>query len=378
MPKRPNGEGLIRKRKDGRWEGRIVIGHKADGKPIYKSVFAKTQKELVPKLHQILDAYSDVELTENLRMTLGQWLDKWLEEYMSLVIRESTKSGYRSNIDNYIKPLLGNKMLDSITTNDIQRMYNKLKKEGRVKPDKNGNRTLSDSTVRGVNMMLHEALDMAVNEHLLINNPTNGTAIPKSNHAPMQILTEDELDRFIQIIKTDEQWYEFFYSEITTGLRRGEICTLKWCDFDENAGKLTVRRTANKRSTGDTKTIAGTREILLPPSTANMLKQRKEKSISEWIFHNPYMPEKHINPDTAYAHMKKLLEKAELPSIRFHDLRHTFATHALTSGVDAKTLSGILGHTNASFTLDTYTHITTDMQKNAAVVVGSFIDNLII
>lgn len=93
---------------------------------------------------------------------------------------------------------------------------------------------------------------------------------------------------------------------------------------------------------------------------------------------NPYCPEKHINPNTAYAHLKKLLEKAGLPSIRFHDLRHTFATHALASGVDAKTLSGILGHTNASFTLDTYTHVTTNMQKNAANIVGSFIDNLII
>lgn len=100
--------------------------------------------------------------------------------------------------------------------------------------------------------------------------------------------------------------------------------------------------------------------------------------MSEWIFHNPYRPEKHINPHTAYAHLKKSLEKAGLPSIRFHDLRHTFATHALASGVDAKTLSGILGHTNASFTLETYTHVTTDMQKNATNIVGSFIDNLII
>ena len=269
-------------------------------------------------------------------------------------------------------------MLSIVTTDDIQKMYNKLKKEGRVKSDKNGSKTLSDSTVRGIHMKRHEALDYAVREHLIISNPTSNTTIPKSNYAPKQILNDDELDRFMKAIESDELWYDFFYTEITTGLRRGEICALKWCDFDDNAGTLKICRSATKINIGDTKTIAGNREILLPPSTAELLKKRKKKSISEWIFHNPYWPEKHINPNTAYTHLKKLLEKAELPSIRFHDLRHTFATHVLASGVDAKTLSGILGHTNASFTLDTYTHVTTDMQKNAASIVRNIIDDLII
>lgn len=378
MPKRPDGEGMVRKRKDGRWEGRIIVGHKNNGKPIYKSVFAKTQKELIPKLHKIIEKYCDVELNENYALTLGEWLDKWLNEYMSLTLRQSTLSGYKSNINNYIKPILGKKMLSTVTTDDIQKMYNKLKKEGRVKLDKNGSKALSNSTVRGIHMMLHEALEYAVREHLIISNPTNNTSIPKSNYAQKQILNDDELNRFMKAIESDELWYDFFYTEITTGLRRGEICALKWCDFNDNAGTLKICRTASKTDTGDTKTLAGNREILLPPSTAELLKKRKKKSISEWIFHNPYCPEKHINPNIAYANMKKLLKKAELPSIRFHDLRHTFATHALASGVDAKTLSGILGHTNASFTLDTYTHVTIDMQKNAANIVGSFIDNLII
>ena len=378
MPKRPDGEGMVRKRKDGRWEGRIIVGHKNNGKPIYKSVFAKTQKELIPKLHKIIEIYRNVELNENYALTLGEWLDKWLNEYMSLTSRQSTLSGYKSNINNYIKPILGSKMLSTVTTDDIQKMYNKLKKEGRVKPDKNGSKALSDSTVRGIHMMLHEALKYAVCEHLIISNPTNNTTIPKSNYAPKQILNDDELDRFMKAIESDELWYDFFYTEITTGLRRGEICALKWCDIDDNTGTLKICRTATKTDTGDTKTIAGNREILLPPSTAELLKKRKEKSISEWIFHNPYCPEKHTDPNTAYAHLKKLLKKAELPSIRFHDLRHTFATHALASGVDAKTLSEILGHTNASFTLDTYTHVTTDMQRIAASIVGNIIDDLII
>ena len=127
---------------------------------------------------------------------------------------------------------------------------------------------------------------------------------------------------------------------------------------------------------GETKTETGTRTIQLPSSTAELLKARKKKSYSDWIFCNPTEPELPMSPSTAYRRLKTLLRYAELPSIRFHDLRHTFATHALTSGVDAKTLSGILGHTNASFTLDTYTHVTTDMQRKASGVVGSFLDEI--
>ena len=124
---------------------------------------------------------------------------------------------------------------------------------------------------------------------------------------------------------------------------------------------------------GDTKTYAGTRKILLPSSTAKRLAARKKRSYSQWIFPNPLRPEAPLNPSTAYHQLKRILTEAGLPEIRFHDLRHTFATDALASGVDAKTLSGILGHTNASFTLDTYTHTTGDMQKRAAEIVGGFL-----
>ena len=123
---------------------------------------------------------------------------------------------------------------------------------------------------------------------------------------------------------------------------------------------------------GATKTGQGTRNILLPASTAQLLSERKKHSWSEWIFPNSLKPESPTNPRSAYGHLKALLDSTGLPNIRFHDLRHTFATHALASGVDAKTLSGILGHTKASFTLDTYTHVTGDMQRTAAEIVGDF------
>jgi len=130
-------------------------------------------------------------------------------------------------------------------------------------------------------------------------------------------------------------------------------------------------------SIGETKTGTSSREILLPQSTSELLHRRKDNSVGAWIFPNFHNPDSPINPLSAYTHLKVILKKAGLPPITLHSLRHTFASHAIAAGVDAKTLSGILGHTNASFTLDTYAHVTTDMQKSTAKIVGNFMDKII-
>ena len=381
--RRPQGDGTIRKRPDGRWEGRIIIGHKRDGTPMYKSVFGKTQKATLKMLHQMIDLYCDVDLTEECRMTLGEWMDKWLDEYMIFTVRESTLYGYRCMTNNQVKRFIGDKQLSSLTTADIQKFYNKIKKQGRVKPNRDGSYELADSMVRGIHMMLHEALDTAVKERLIAKNPTNGTTIPKNNYAEKQILGDEQLTRFLEEIKGEEYWYDFFYLEVMTGLRRGEICGLKWSDIDFGANKLRVQRSVSSKkgggvNIGETKTNTGTRNIIMPPSVIDVLKKRKQTAITEWVFPAFLNPEQPIHPEAAYRKLKVILKHAGLPQIRFHDLRHTFATHAMKGGVDAKTLSGILGHTNASFTLDTYTHVTSDMQKNASVVVGNMMKNIMI
>ena len=130
--RRPSGDGMVRKRDDGRWEGRIVVGHKKSGEPIFQYVLAPTQKELLAKLHQNIEIFRDVELCEDSRMTLAQWLDRWLDKYAAPCLRESTMSGYRIYTEQYINPRLGGKKMTSIATMDIQRLYTKLRKEGRV------------------------------------------------------------------------------------------------------------------------------------------------------------------------------------------------------------------------------------------------------
>ena len=378
--RRPNGDGIVRKRADGRWEGSIVVGHKEDGSPIFKSVFAKTQKDLMPKLHSLIEEYRDVELSERSAMTLNEWFDYWLEAYAKPTLKPNTYLGY-VRYAKHFRDRLGDKPIRQITRTDVQRAYNDIRRNGRRRLRDEKGTSLSNSMVRSLHMMLHNCMNAAVSAHLIPRNPTEETTIPKTNYAPKKILNDAQLDTFMHAIEAEPMWYDFFYTEITTGLRLGEICGLQWEDLNEETGRLSVRRSVSRApggglQIGETKTETGKRTILLPPSTLHLLKERKKTAMTEWIFPSLLEPEKPVSPHTAYHRLKLILKQAGLPDIRFHDLRHTFATHALVSGVDAKTLSGILGHTNASFTLDTYTHVTTDMQKNAAGIVGDFMDEL--
>jgi len=195
------------------------------------------------------------------------------------------------------------------------------------------------------------------------------------------VLNSEQLDAFMEAIEKEPDWYDFFYVEITVGMRRGEICALKWEDFNEKEKTLYIRRTCTRGESGeeigDTKTSTGKRIVRLPESTYQVLLRRKQTAVTEWIFPSLLDTTKHVASSAAYQKLKSILKSNNLPNIRFHDLRHTMATHAIKHGVDAKTLSGILGHTNASFTLDTYTHVTSDMKKDAAKIVSGFLTDLI-
>ena len=337
-----------------------------------------TQKELTTKLRQNIDAFQGVELTEQSKMTLAQWLDEWLEKHMTGTVRPGTLEGYRKDMDNHVKPYLGEKLLIKLTSDDLRELYQLLLERGRKLPRQNCGPGLAPATVRGIHTTLH-ALKTAADEGLIPFNPAEKVTPPRVQNTPKRVLTHDQMEKFLCAIRFNPIWHDFFYTELTTGLRRGELCGLTWDDFDSEAGTLKVRRTIHARKgggleAGETKTYAGQRTILLPYSTTQLLKERRTAALTKWIFPDPLRPERPVNPSSAYRRLKELLKQAGLPSLRFHDLRHTFATHALASGVDAKTLSRILGHTKASFfTLDTYTHVTGDMHRNAAEIVGNVV-----
>ena len=192
----------------------------------------------------------------------------------------------------------------------------------------------------------------AVGARLIPSNPTEGATIPKAVRKSLNVFNREQQGRFMEAIETEPLWKDFFYTECTTGLRKGEICGLRWEDFDENAGTLRIRHTLTEKGggeleLGDPKTERGARTILLPASTLHLLKKRKTEAVSEWVFPSLLDPAKPVSPTAAYECLKKILRRAGLPNLRFHDLRHGFSTNAIAAGVDPKSLAQILGHTKA-------------------------------
>ena len=324
--RRPNGDGMVRKRPDGRWEARIIVGHKENGKPIYKSVFGKTQSEAMTKFYKLLETYRGVELNEDCLVNLNEWLDRWLC-YQKDVVRPQTLNKYIFYADAYVRPYLGDKKISAILTRDMQQLYVKLLKEGRVTESKAKGKSLSGSTVRAVHMMMHKCFEMAVEQHIIVKNPTDGTTIPALNSTERKVYNEEQLKKFLKIIENEPWWRDFFYLECMTGLRKGEICGLRWEDLNEAEGKLSVARQVIPVRGGitvsDPKTDTGIRTIVLPESVVRMLKERKKAIGSEWIFPSLRDAEKPINPNTAYGTFKRIIKKAGLPDIPFHGLRHT-------------------------------------------------------
>ena len=210
-------------------------------------------------------------------------------------------------------------------------------------------------------------MQLAIHQKLLAHNPAEGCALPRLERKEMHTLTADQLSAFLREAKNTGV-FEMYYLELATGLRRGELLGLKWQDVDFNQGTITVRRQIGRINgvvtEGPLKTKNAYRVIPLGEQAVAVLHSQKEKTASEYVFPSPSGGP--ISPDSVRNMLRRVLKRAGLPYVRFHDLRHTFATLALQNGVDVKTVSGMLGHFSAGFTLDTYAHVTTVAQRDAA------------
>lgn len=372
--KRANGEGSIRKRKDGRWEGRYTAGHDPiTGKQVFKSVLGKTQAEVKEKLKKALVESGKIDFTKSGKYTVGTWMDEWFENVAKIKVRPSSHQTYKGYIDNHIKPNIGDIPLEKLTTMDLQKLYRKLLTRGRVERIEAENQPsgLSAKTVRNINQVISSAMDLAVAQKIIITNPTNACELPKVEHREMQTIPEEQLQAFLAEARATGV-YEMYYIELATGLRRGELLGLKWQDIDWKNGIIKVKRQIarvdGKIVEAPLKTKNSYRTVTISPQAIEVLREQKRKTNDQYVF--PSLNGGPISPDSVNNMLKRVLERAGIPKVRFHDLRHTFATIALQNGVDIKTVSGMLGHFSAGFTLDTYAHVTTSAQKEAAQTMG--------
>lgn len=372
---RKNGEGTIRLREDGRWEVRISGGIDFEtGQPVRISKYAHTEEEAVQLLHRLSFQMGTNQMKIS-NMTLGEWLDLWLQVYMRHSLKQSTYNSYATYARNHFKPALGNVRLEDLTPRMLQQFYNyKMEREN-----------LAPKTIRNLNLYLHKALGQAQKEGLIFSNPATGVNLPKSQRPQIEILTRDEQARLVQA-SFQHRYGVFIRLVLLTGIRLGELLGLRWEDIDFRTNMLYIRRTLNRLQKQDLPkeyTGAKTEIVLQEPKTENSVRsipllhqlvqdlvnwrqvQRTDQKAagdayvdSGMIVTNPLGG--YIEPRTFSDYYHEMLDLAGLRHFTFHALRHTFASRALEQGMDEKTLSVLLGHYSVAFTLDTYAHVLND------------------
>ena len=371
--RRPSDDGMVRKRKDGRWEGRIVVGYDEKGLPKTKNVLAKTKSECSAKLNALKASLQGPREPKQEKpkadMTFGAWLDHWYQRECKPKIRPKTQADYENRIYQHVIPELGAIPLAKLTAADLQQFYNRLKEGGRLLRVEQYGPGLSDRMVKSCHVTCRMALDHAVAQGLILKNPALSCKAPVTRPKEMQVLTGEEIQRLLIQAKEDG-CFELLLLELTTGLRRGEILALRWDDLDFRTGTLRVERQVQriqgKLAVSQPKTRASCRSILLPAPVLEILAQYRQSVSFHWMFPSPKKEDSPLDPAAVRKKLSAVLKRAGCPAARFHDLRHTFATSALEHGMDVKTLSTVIGHVSSATTLNVYAHVTDEMRQKAA------------
>lgn len=382
--KNSNRSGSITKRSDGRWQGRYSVPAK-DGGSRYerKYIYGQTKEEVRRKLTEIQYEIDNSIYVSPTKTTIGSWLHTWLAEYVKHSVKALTYDAYLSICNNHIIPYLGDVALTSLTTDRIQKFYNFLIEE----------KKLSAKTVKNINGLLHKALDQAYIVGHIKSNPCNRTILPKVYKKTISPMSNDKIGEFLNKIK-GHKLENLYFVTLFTGLRRGEILGLTWdcVDFERQSIMINKQLKKSSQFSGAKYVLAPTknsecRKICLAPSVMEVLKKQKEiqdNMVREagyaWnnnlnlVFTNELGS--NLTQEFVYKNFKKIVKELGIPSTRFHDLRHTFATISLESGDDFKTLQGNLGHATASFTLDVYGHISDRMKYKSASNIQNYINTI--
>lgn len=381
LKKGASGSGNIRKRSDGRWEARYTLGFDPEtGKQAQRSVYGKTQKEVRQKLAQITTEVDAGTYCAPNKMTVGEWMDTYLETYAKRSIKASTLALYQSYVREHIKPCLGKIRIDALDTPTIQQFYNQRMDE----------RGLVAKTIKNIHGILHKGLSQAVKLGLIRFNPSEACDLPRGVRKPLKPLEGEEISMFLDAIKGN-RYETIFVVTMFTGLRKGEVLGLTWDCVDMNRGNLIInkqlqRRNGNPGQLLETKN-SKVRVIKVAPTVLAILADQKNRQAemaaeagAGWnnphglVFSNALGS--HLSTDSVYKEFKKIVTKLGFPNVRFHDLRHGYAVAALECGDDIKTVQENLGHATASFTLDVYGHVSQGMRDKSASRMESFIQSV--
>lgn len=365
------GQGSIRQRPDGRWEGRFVyideLGQKKRG-----SVYADTQKECRQKITAAAAAADIGDYRQPKKYTLEQWLEEWLCVYCT-DLKPLTVAGYKSKIHSRIIPNIGKVPLTALNNVQIQRFYNALY---------NGTKTatpLSAKSIQNIHGILHKALKQAVIAGIIRVNPADGVKLPQVKKPDLKPLMDEDITKFLNAIKGD--FYEsLYFVALFSGMRESELIGLRWSDIDLENGTITVQRQIQKDYNGtgyitiDETKNGKQRTIVVAPSVVKVLKAQKIKQL-EWhlqagqLWNNEYDNVftdtfgGHLKHKTIYDRFKKIVKSIGMKETRFHDLRHSYAVNALQAGDNIKSIQEQLGHYSSAFTMDTYAAVSNTMRK---------------
>ena len=366
MGKRANGEGTIYRRRDGRWTARLSLpgGRRKD-------FFGKTRQEVADKLGAALKQIHDGQPVVAERLSVGQFLKDWTEHARPSLRPESFRR-YDDYIRLHLAPELGSIRLSRLTPQQVQGVYSRKLSSG-----------LSGTSVQLLHGVLHKALDQAVRWGLTVRNVADLVDAPQRSTPQMRTLTASEALRLLQATRGD-RLEAMYVLAITCGLRVGELQALRWRDIDLAEGWLNVTATlldVSDRSPvlGEPKTSNSRRQVQLSQLAVGSLRGHRAAQLaerlqvgSEWEDHDLVFTNQRGHPldgnNFRARAFRPLLDRAGLPPIRFHDLRHTAATLLMVQGVPTKVASEMLGHADITTTLRTYSHVLPGMQQQAADV----------
>ncbi len=359
---RGHGEGSIYQRSDGRWAASITLGGRKR-----KTFYGKTRREVQEKLRVALNEQKQGTLVTGPQQTLKQYLEHWLEDVHKPAIRVSSYVKYRSQLDNHILPALGDVQLQKLTPQQVQAFYAKELKGG-----------LSPASVRNIHQILRKALDNAVRWNLVPRNVCDVVSPPGIVKHEIQLLTKEQAQQLLRTAR-GHRLEALFTVALATGMRRGELLGLRWQDVNFEDRSLHVRRTVDRIGkngivVSNPKTSKSRRKVMLPNFVIDVLKQHRSRQLEARLRAGTTWQENNLvfsNTlggflDAGYLHslFQKLLKDAGLPHMRFHDLRHSAATILLTMGAHPKLVQELLGHSQISMTMDTYSHALPSMQRD--------------